>query len=80
MNPLFPLAPLTSDVKHAINQVADRKLDFCDTGRLDARSDDIFVGWNVVGSADTVDFVEEAAYKHRGQQKLAHHLQIVRTY
>lgn len=44
VDPLLPLRPLATDVKHPVRQVANDEGGFGDTGGLDARAKDILVG------------------------------------
>ena len=60
VNPLLSLGSLTTDVEHAVCQVADDECGLGDTGGLDTGTEDILVGGEVVGLGDAVNGVEVA--------------------
>lgn len=60
VDPLLTLGTLTTDVEHAVCQVANDKRGLGDTGGLDTRTKDVLVSWQVVGLRDTVDRVKVA--------------------
>ena len=60
VDPLLTFRPLTTDIEHAVGEVADDEGRLGDTGRLDTRAEDILIVRNVVGGGDAVDRVEVA--------------------
>lgn len=60
VNPLLPFGTLTTDIEHAVRQVANEESSLGDTGRLDTRAQNILVGGKVVGLSNAVDGVEVA--------------------
>jgi len=55
VDPLLALGTLTTDVEHAVGQVANDKGGLSDTCGLDTRAEDILVGGDVVGGGDAVN-------------------------
>jgi hypothetical protein len=82
VDPLLSLRSLTTDVEHAVGQVANDEGGLGDTSRLDTRAEDILVVGDVVGGGDAVDRVEVAAsvsmrwvnWRFRGAHYLAESL------
>src|SRR5690242_1277704 len=60
VDPLLALRSLTTNVEHAVGQVADDEGSLGDTSCLDTRAQDILVVGNVVGGGDAVNRVEVA--------------------
>jgi hypothetical protein len=60
VNPLLTLRSLTTDVEHAVGQIANNEGGLGNTGGLDTRAEHILVGREVVGLSDTVNGVEVA--------------------
>lgn len=60
MDPLLPLRALSTDVEHAICQVANDEGRLGDTRGLDTRPEDILVVGDVVWGGDAIDGVEVA--------------------
>jgi 2-phospho-L-lactate transferase/gluconeogenesis factor (CofD/UPF0052 family) len=55
VDPLLSLRSLTTDIEHAVGQVADDEGSLGDTSCLDTRSKDILVIGNVVRGGNTVN-------------------------
>jgi hypothetical protein len=60
VNPLLPLGPLTTNIKHAIRQVAEFEYSLGDTGRPQPRSEDVLIGRQVVFGEKALDIAKEA--------------------
>ena len=60
VDPLLALGTLTTDVEHAVGQVANDEGGLSDTCGLDTRAEDILVVGDVVGGGDAVNRVEVA--------------------
>jgi hypothetical protein len=60
VNPLLTLGTLTTDVEHAVGQIADDEGSLGNTGGLDTRTENILVSGEVVGLSDAVNSVEVA--------------------
>jgi len=58
MDPLLTLRTLTTDVEHAVGQIADDESRLSNTSGLDTRAQNILIVWNVVWCCDTVDRVK----------------------
>jgi hypothetical protein len=67
VNPLLTLGTLTTDVEHAVGQIANDEGGLGNTGGLDTRAENILVGGEVIGLSDAVNSVEVA----RGSGMLA---------
>lgn len=67
VDPLLTLGTLTTDVEHAVGQIANDEGGLGDTGGLDTRAENILVGGEVVGLSDAVNSVKVA----RGSSMLA---------
>lgn len=55
VDPLLSLRSLTTDVEHAVGQVADDEGSLGDTGGLDTRAQDVLVVGDVVGGGDAIN-------------------------
>jgi hypothetical protein len=62
VDPLLTLRSLTSDIEHAVGEVANDECGLGDTGCLDTGSEDVLVVGDVVGSGDAVNRVEVATF------------------
>lgn len=60
VDPLLSLGTLSTDIEHAVRQVADEEGGLGDTGGLDTGAQDILVGGHVVGLRDALNRVEVA--------------------
>ena len=58
--PLLSFRSLSTNIEHAVCQIANDKGRLGDTSGLDTRSQDILVIWHVVWSSDSIDRVEVA--------------------
>lgn len=54
MDPLLSLGTLSTDVEHAVCQVANDEGSLCDTSSLYSRPEDILVVGDVVGCGDAI--------------------------
>lgn len=69
MDPLFPLGPLATNIKHAIGEGAQVENCFRNTRSLQPRSQDILIRWSVVWREEAVEVSEKAS-----TEQLAPHL------
>jgi hypothetical protein len=60
VNPLLTLGSLTTDIEHAVGQIANDEGSLGDTGGLDTGAKDILISGEVVGLSNTVNSVEVA--------------------
>jgi hypothetical protein len=60
VDPFLTFTPLPSDIKQAIREVADTEHCFGDTGRLDARAEDVLVIGKITWLCHSLDGVEVA--------------------
>lgn len=60
VNPLLSLGTLTTDIEHAVGQVANDESCLSDTSRLDTGAEDILVSGEVIALADAVNRIEIA--------------------
>ena len=58
VNPLLAFRSLTTNIKHAVGEIADDKGSLSDTSSLDTRSQNILVAGNIIWCGDTLDRVK----------------------
>jgi hypothetical protein len=58
VNPLLTLGSLTTDIEHAVGQIANDEGGLGDTSGLDTRAEDILVSGEVVGLSNAVNSIE----------------------
>ena len=61
VNPFLSFRTLTTDIKHAVSQIAQLEDGFCDSGSAQPRAEDVLVRGEVVLSKEALDIGEEAA-------------------
>ena len=58
MNPFLPLGPLSTNIKHAVGEIADNECGFGDAGGLDTRSENVLVVRDVVRLGNALNGIE----------------------
>lgn len=69
VNPLLTFGTLTTDVEHAVSEVANDEGGLGDTGGLDTRTENILIAGEVVGLSNALDGVKVASNVRLGRCK-----------
>lgn len=69
MNPLFTFGTLTTNIEHAVGEVANDESGFGDTGGLDTRTENVLVAGEVVGLSNALNRVKVASKIRLGNCK-----------